>query len=73
MKKMTEVDSSMNFFDHLKELRQKLIYVIIFFIIAFIVSFYFSQSIFEFLAKPLTSILGDGRSEEHTSELQSQD
>ena len=57
---MTEVESSMNFFDHIKELRQKLIYVIIFFIIAFIVSFYFSQSIFEFLAKPLTSILGDG-------------
>ena len=56
MKKMTEVESSMNFFDHIKELRQKLIYVIIFFIIAFIVSFYFSQSIFEFLAKPLTSI-----------------
>ena len=54
---MTEVESSMNFFDHIKELRQKLIYVIIFFIIAFIVSFYFSQSIFEFLAKPLTSIL----------------
>ena len=41
---MTEVESSMNFFDHIKELRQKLIYVIIFFIIAFIVSFYFSQS-----------------------------
>ena len=60
MKIMTEADSSMNFFDHIKELRQKLIYVIIFFIIAFIVSFYFSQSIFEFLAKPLTSILGDG-------------
>ena len=28
--KMTEVESSMNFFDHIKELRQKLIYVIIF-------------------------------------------
>ena len=51
---------SMNFLDHLKELRQKLIYSIIFFILSFIVSFYFSQSIFEFLAKPLTSILQDG-------------
>ena len=53
-------DTSMNFLDHLKELRQKLIYSIIFFIFSFIVSFYFSQSIFEFLAKPLTSILQDG-------------
>ena len=53
-------DTSMNFLDHLKELRQKLIYSIIFFILSFIVSFYFSQSIFEFLAKPLTSILQDG-------------
>tara|TARA_B100001057_G_scaffold345216_1_gene346277 strand:+ start:430 stop:1206 length:777 start_codon:yes stop_codon:yes gene_type:complete len=55
-----EDESSMNFLDHLKELRQKLIYSIIFFVMAFIVSFYFSQSIFEFLAKPLTSILQDG-------------
>ena len=52
--------TSMNFLDHLKELRQKLIYSIIFFIFSFIISFYFSQSIFEFLAKPLTSILQDG-------------
>ena len=55
-----EEESSMNFLDHLKELRQKLIYSIIFFVMSFIVSFYFSQSIFEFLAKPLTSILQDG-------------
>ena len=55
-----EDDTSMNFLDHLKELRQKLIYSIIFFIFSFIISFYFSQSIFEFLAKPLTSILQDG-------------
>ena len=56
---MTEIDNtSMNFFDHLKELRQKLLYVIIFFLLTFVISFYFSQSIFEFLAKPLTSILG---------------
>jgi sec-independent protein translocase protein TatC len=55
-----EEETSMNFLDHLKELRQKLIYSIIFFILSFIVSFYFSQSIFEFLAKPLTSILQDG-------------
>ena len=53
-------ETSMNFLDHLKELRQKLIYSIIFFILSFIVSFYFSQSIFEFLAEPLTSILQDG-------------
>jgi sec-independent protein translocase protein TatC len=53
-------ETSMNFLDHLKELRQKLIYSIIFFIFSFIISFYFSQSIFEFLAKPLTTILQDG-------------
>jgi sec-independent protein translocase protein TatC len=58
---MSELEqSSMNFFDHIKELRQKLMYSIIFFLISFVVSFYFSQSIFEFLAKPLTSILPDG-------------
>ena len=58
---MTEVKKSeMNFFDHIKELRQKLMYSIIFFIITFVISFYFSQSIFEFLAKPLTSILPEG-------------
>ena len=54
-------DTSMNFLYHLKELSQKLIYSIIFFIFSFIISFYFSQSIFEFLAKPLTSILQDGK------------
>ena len=37
---------TMNFIDHLKELRQKLIYSIIFFILSFVVSFYFSQTIF---------------------------
>ena len=58
---MSEVEhSSMNFFDHIKELRQKLMYSIIFFLISFVISFYFSQSIFEFLAEPLTSILPDG-------------
>jgi len=58
---MNKVESnSMNFFDHIKELRQKLMYSIIFFIVTFIISFYFSQIIFEFLAKPLTSILGEG-------------
>ena len=58
---MSEIEhSSMNFFDHIKELRQKLMYSIIFFLITFVISFYFSQSIFEFLAKPLTSILPDG-------------
>ena len=46
---MTEVKKTeMNFFDHIKELRQKLMYSIIFFIITFVISFYFSQSIFEF-------------------------
>ncbi|MAV82064.1 MAG: twin-arginine translocase subunit TatC [Pelagibacteraceae bacterium] len=50
----------MNFFDHIKELRSKLLYSIIFFIFSFIVCFYFSKDIFVFLAKPLTDILGEG-------------
>tara|TARA_Y100001935_G_C17222724_1_gene466154 strand:+ start:299 stop:1066 length:768 start_codon:yes stop_codon:yes gene_type:complete len=56
----TTDQNSMNFFDHIKELRKKLLYSIIFFIFTFLVSFYFSQIIFEFLAKPLTSILDEG-------------
>tara|TARA_Y100000996_G_C22553171_1_gene654515 strand:- start:1159 stop:1926 length:768 start_codon:yes stop_codon:yes gene_type:complete len=56
----TTDQNSMNFFDHIKELRKKLLYSIIFFIFTFLVSFYFSQIIFEFLAKPLTSILEEG-------------
>jgi sec-independent protein translocase protein TatC len=56
----TKEEVTMNFLDHLKELRQKLIYSIIFFILSFVICFYFSQTIFEFLAKPLTSILKDG-------------
>jgi len=51
---------TMNFFDHLKELRKKLLYSIIFFVLTFIVCFYYSQSIFEFIAQPLTSILPEG-------------
>lgn len=57
---MSDTDNTMDFFDHLRELRRKLIYSIIFFLIAFVICFYFSQSIFEFLAKPLTSILPQG-------------
>ena len=56
----TKEEVTMNFLYHLKELRQKLIYSIIFFILSFVICFYFSQTIFEFLAKPLTSILKDG-------------
>ncbi len=52
-------ETSMNFLDHLKELRQKLIYSIIFFLIAFVVSF-ISLIYIRFLARPLTSILGEG-------------
>jgi len=55
-----ELNDSMNFFDHLKELRKKLLISIIFFILSFIVCFYFSKQIFVFLAKPLTDILGEG-------------
>ena len=55
-----EEGDSMNFFDHLKELRRKLLFSIVFFILSFIICFYFSKQLFVFLAKPLTDILGEG-------------
>ncbi len=54
-----EKEDTMNFFDHLKKIRKKLLYSIIFFLISFIICFYFSKSLFVFLAKPLTDLLGN--------------
>ena len=61
-----EEGDSMNFFDHLKELRKKLLFSIVFFILSFIICFYFSKQLFVFLAKPLTDILGD---EDHLGDM----
>lgn len=43
--------------DHLKELRQRLLWSVGAFIIAFAVCYYFSQQIYAFLAQPLADIL----------------
>ena len=43
--------------DHLKELRQRLLWSVGAFILAFAVCYYFSQQIYAFLAQPLANIL----------------
>ncbi|MBZ5545483.1 MAG: twin-arginine translocase subunit TatC, partial [Acidobacteriia bacterium] len=47
----------MSFFEHLEELRQRLIRSILAIFIAFGVCFYFSDHIYGYLAKPLTDTL----------------
>lgn len=42
--------------DHLKELRQKIIFCTIFFFIAFFVSYFFAEKIYEFLLQPFSKI-----------------
>ena len=43
--------------DHLKELRQRVLWSVGAFILAFAVCYYFSQQIYAFLAQPLADIL----------------
>lgn len=43
--------------DHLVELRNRLLYSLIALVVAFLFCFYFAQNIFDFLARPLASIL----------------
>lgn len=50
-------DKPMPLLDHLKELRQRLLWSVGAFIIAFAVCYYFSQQIYAFLAQPLADIL----------------
>lgn len=50
-------DKPMPLMDHLKELRQRLLWSIGGFILAFAVCYYFSQQIYGFLAQPLADIL----------------
>lgn len=50
-------DKPMPLMDHLKELRQRLLWSVGAFIIAFAVCYYFSQQIYAFLAQPLADIL----------------
>lgn len=50
-------DKPMPLMDHLKELRQRVLWSVVAFIIAFAVCYYFSQQIYAFLAQPLADIL----------------
>lgn len=50
-------DKPMPLMDHLKELRQRLLWSVGAFVIAFAVCYYFSQQIYAFLAQPLADIL----------------
>jgi sec-independent protein translocase protein TatC len=50
-------DKPMPLLDHLKELRQRLLWSVVAFIVAFAVCYYFSRQIYAFLAQPLADIL----------------
>ncbi len=50
-------DKPMPLMDHLRELRQRVLWAVGAFIIAFAVCYYFSQQIYAFLAQPLADIL----------------
>jgi sec-independent protein translocase protein TatC len=50
-------DKPMPLMDHLKELRQRLLWSVAAFILAFAVCYYFSAQIYAFLAQPLADIL----------------
>ena len=50
-------DKPMPLMDHLKELRQRVLWSVGAFILAFAVCYYFSQQIYAFLAQPLADIL----------------
>ncbi len=49
----TVAEASMPLMHHLLELRRRLIYTVIVFMLAFGLSYFFSESIFQFLARPL--------------------
>lgn len=54
---MTEADVRMSFFDHLGELRQRLLRAAMVIVVACCVSFLFSQRLYDFIAFPLLKLL----------------
>jgi sec-independent protein translocase protein TatC len=50
-------DKPMPLMDHLKELRQRVLWSVVAFVLSFMVCYYFSQQIYAFLAQPLADIL----------------
>ena len=53
------VDSKQSLFEHLAELRKRIIYSVLAFVIAMSVSFYISRPIFNFMARPICDALND--------------
>ena len=54
-----EIGDKMPLFDHLVELRRRLLYSILSFLIVFLICFFYSNQIFNFLTQPLADVLGD--------------
>ena len=57
-----EKESKMHFFEHIEELRKRLIYAIISIAIFFIPSYYFSKEIFDILMSPIIKTMPEGSS-----------
>jgi sec-independent protein translocase protein TatC len=52
-------DSKMPLFDHLVELRRRLLYSVLTIVILFVICYYFSEHIYAFLVKPLADITAE--------------
>lgn len=59
---MSEPEARMSFFDHLEELRQRLLRAVLAVIVGFIASIAFSEKLFITIATPLTKLLPEGTS-----------
>ncbi len=57
--------STMTFYDHLHDLRKKLLLSVFFFLILFCVCFYFSNTLFDWLTLPLLKVLDPKAIESH--------
>jgi len=57
--KMTKIESNHtnNIFDHLSELRSRLLNSLVFFVVVFIISYYFSEEIYRYLVKPYSDTI----------------
>ncbi|MGB7621511.1 MAG: twin-arginine translocase subunit TatC, partial [Terriglobia bacterium] len=51
-------ESKMSFFDHLEELRRRILYSAVGFVVAFFVCWTYWEPIYNYLAKPINDVLG---------------
>ena len=56
MNKKTQLEE-MTLFDHITELRKRLLWSFLYILIVFILCFYFASELFAFLAEPLVSLM----------------